>query len=152
MQLGLASVLMLAGFGWMGVRGMTWFLFGRFGTPALIAILSRQTISQEVAAEVPMPVQPDYWREPVNALKAETAWFKKEAQEFFELLTLPVLQLLAAAVNFAVVVVQSRPAFPLPFRTLDDMLAAAPFPRGDEAPPVAIHRPTPVRPLTAVGS
>jgi hypothetical protein len=44
----------------------------------------------------------------------------------FELLSLPVLQLLAAAINFAVVAVQSRPMFSLPFRSLEDILAATP--------------------------
>ena len=153
-QLGLTATLALASFGWMGVRGMTWFLFGRFGTPALLAILARQTISQETASAVPMPVQPDYWREPVAALKAETAWFKQESREFFELLSLPVLQLLAAAVNFAVVVVQSRPVFQLPFQHLDDMLAATPFVHREVPASVSApaSRPTPVRPLTAVGS
>ena len=34
-QLGFISTLILASFGWIGVRAMTWFLFGRFGTPAL---------------------------------------------------------------------------------------------------------------------
>ena len=38
-----------------------------------------------------------------------------------------MLQLLAAALNFAVVVVQSRPAFALPFKSLDDMLVTNPF-------------------------
>jgi hypothetical protein len=41
-----------------------------------------------------------------------------------ELLSLPVLQLLAGAVNFAVMIVQSHGVFALPFKTLDDMLAA----------------------------
>ena len=157
-QLGLAATLALASFGWMGVRGMTWFLFGRFGTPALLAILSRQTITTDGGSVVPMPVQPDLWREPIAALKAETEWFKKEAREFFELLSLPVLQMLAAAVNFPVVAVQSRPVFSLPFRTLEDMLAATPFPHGDR--PLRVERgttyvpsrPTPVKPITAVGS
>jgi hypothetical protein len=45
----------------------------------------------------------------------------------FELLSLPVLQLLAAALNFAVVTVQSRPMFTLPFKTMDDILAATPL-------------------------
>src|SRR3989442_528807 len=34
--------LSLATFGWVGVRGMTWFLFGRYGTPPLLAFISRQ--------------------------------------------------------------------------------------------------------------
>ena len=127
-QLGIGATLALASFGWLGVRGMSWFLFGRFGTPALLAILSRQTISQEDGARiVASPVEPELWRAPVNALKAETAWFHEEAKRMFELLSLPVLQLLAAALNFAVVAVQSRPMFSLPFRSLEDILAATPM-------------------------
>src|SRR6202162_3223508 len=127
-QLGIGATLALASFGWLGGRGMSWFLFGRFGTPALLAILSRQTISQEGGARiVASPVEPGLWREPVDALKAETAWFHEEARRMFELVSLPVLQLLAAAINFAVVAVQSRPMFSLPFKSLDDILAATPM-------------------------
>src|SRR5438046_3280737 len=127
-RLGLVSTLLLASFGWAGVRGMSWFLFGRFGTPALLAILSRQTISQDSGvSSVPAPVSNDMWRAPIDALKKDVAWFHQEGKRLFELLTLPVLQLLAAALNFAVVVVQSRPAFALPFKTLDEMLRSNPF-------------------------
>jgi hypothetical protein len=112
----------------MGVRGMSWFLFGRFGTPALLAILGRQTITHDGAPLVAeSPVQPDLWRAPVDALKRETAFFHEEAKRMFELLSMPVLQLLAAALNFAVVVMQSRPVFALPFKALEDMFAATPF-------------------------
>lgn len=124
-QLGIGAVLAFASFGWLGVRGMTWFLFGRFGTPALIAILSRKPSEQGSAAPVPAPQQPDLWRGPINALKAETAWFHEEARRMLELLSLPVLQLLATALNFAMVVVQSRPMFTLPFKSLEDILHPA---------------------------
>ena len=126
-HLGIGATLALASFGWLGVRGMSWFLFGRFGTPALLAILSRQTIEHDaVSRPVVSPVQPEMWRAPVNALKAETEWFHQEAKRMFELLSLPVLQLLAAAINFAVVAVQSRPMFSLPFKSLEEVLAATP--------------------------
>jgi hypothetical protein len=128
LQLGITATLLLGTFGWLGVRGMSWFLFGRFGTPALLAILSRQTITQEGAVmEFKPPVEPEMWRAPVNALKAETQWFHEEAKRMFELLSLPVLQLLAVALNFAVITVQSRPMFVLPFRTLEDMMASMPL-------------------------
>jgi hypothetical protein len=129
-RLGLFATLALASFGWVGVRGMSWFLFGRFGTPALLAILSRQTITQDNdsgVSSVPAPVSQEMWRAPVEALKKEVAWFHQEGKHLFELLSLPVLQLLAAALNFAVVVVQSRPVFTLPFKTLEDMLQVNPF-------------------------
>ncbi len=39
--LSVGSTLGLAFFAWVGVRGMTWYLFGRTGAPALIAVLNR---------------------------------------------------------------------------------------------------------------
>ena len=127
-RLGLVATLLLASFGWVGVRGMSWFLFGRYGTPALLAILGRQTITQDGGlSAVPAPVQPDMWRAPIEAWKKDITWFRDEGKHFFELLSLPVLQLLAAALNFAVVVVQSRPVFLLPFKSMDDMLTVTPF-------------------------
>jgi hypothetical protein len=123
-QLGLWSTLALAAFGWVGIRGMTWFLFGRFGTPALIAVLSRETIAQATGApEAPM-VPGRVFQDAVGALKDEVNWFKKEARHVFELLSLPVLQLVAAAVNFVVVLVRAQPVFRLPFRELEEVLAA----------------------------
>ncbi len=128
LQLGLVPVLSLAVFGWVGVRGMTWFLFGRFGTPALLAILGRETIKHEAAvgASSREPVV-NAMHGPIVALKAETAWFHEEARRVFELLSLPVLQLLAAAVNFAVVAIMSRPMFSLPFTNLDEVMATTPL-------------------------
>jgi hypothetical protein len=127
-QLGFFSTLALASFGWIGVRAMTWFLFGRFGTPALLGILGRQNIAgPHTSGTGVAPIEPDFWQGPIRALKAETAWFKREAREAFELISLPVLQMLAAAVNFAVVVILSHPTFTLPFRDLDQLLATTPL-------------------------
>jgi len=148
-QLGIGAVLALASFGWLGVRGMSWFLFGRFGTPALLAIMSRQAVSQEGATRpIERAIEPGLWREPVNALKAETAWFHEEAKRMFELLSLPVLQLLAAAINFAVVTIKSRPMFSLPFKSLEDILAATPLahasrPHLEAGPMRTPHEPRP---------
>jgi hypothetical protein len=41
--LGVVATLGLACCTWIGVRGMTWYLFARSGAPALIALLNRQT-------------------------------------------------------------------------------------------------------------
>jgi len=128
-QLGLTATLLLAAFGWMGIRGMTWFLFGRYGTPAVLAVLSRETLTYADEAQ-PSRARPGPapFREAVAALKAESEWFGAQARVLFELVTLPVFQLLATAVNFPVVLVRGEPAFSLPFRSLDDVLAAAPMP------------------------
>jgi len=126
-QLGFFWTLTLASFGWIGIRAMTWFLFGRFGTPALLGILARQNIpGAQGAGATATSLEPEFWHGPIAALKAEAEWFKREAREMFELLSLPVLQLLAAGVNFAVVVLLGRPVFALPFRNLEQVLASTP--------------------------
>jgi hypothetical protein len=128
-QLGIFGTIGLAFFGWVGVRGMTWFLFGRFGAPALIALLGRQPLVVEgMAAHGSAPAVVDYWKSPIAALKAEREWFRKEGRELFELASLPVLQVVAAALNFLNVVFTGRAYFPLPFKSIDEVLAATHFP------------------------
>jgi hypothetical protein len=127
-NLGIVGTLAVAFAGWLGVRGMTWFLFGRYGTPALIAVLARETISREGGSmDLSPPKQTEFWRAPIAALKSEVEWFKKEGREMFELVTLPVLQLMAAGFNFCLVVLLGRPLFTLPFRSLEEVLAASPL-------------------------
>ncbi len=125
-QMGFFSTLALASFGWIGVRAMTWFLFGRFGTPALLGILARQNIAGSHGGAAVAPIEPDFWKGPIDALKRESAWFKQEAREVFGLISIPVLQLLAAGGNFAIVVIRGHPIFTLPFRNLDAVEAATP--------------------------
>ena len=125
-QLGFFSTLALASFGWIGVRSMTWFLFGRVGTPALLGILARQNIPGMEGGGSVASTGPGFWEGPIAALKDEAEWFRKEAREVFELISLPVLQLLAVSVNFAMVVIVGRPTFTLPFRNWEQLVASTP--------------------------
>jgi len=125
--LGVVGTLSLAFFAWVGVRGMTWFLFGRFGAPALIAILSRQPMGEAAAAHGGAAMA-DYWKGPIAALKGEREWFRKEARELFELASLPVLQVVAAGMNFLFVLFTGRGHFTLPFKSIDEVMAATHFP------------------------
>jgi hypothetical protein len=128
-QLNVFETIGLAFFAWVGVRGMTWFLFGRFGAPALISLLSRQPMVVEGGTAHGAPPQmADYWKGPIAALKAEREWFRKEARELFELVSLPVLQVVASGLNFLFVVFTGRPHFTLPFKSIDDVLSATHFP------------------------
>ncbi len=126
LKLGFFSTLLLACFGWAGVRAMTWFLFGRFGTPTFLSILARHSMPSAKAAAAATEFDAEFWRGPIAALKDETEWFRDEARQMFELASLPVLQVLAAGLNFAVVVVLGRPVFTLPFRSLEQVLASTP--------------------------
>jgi hypothetical protein len=83
---------------------MTWFLFGRFGTPALLGLLGRTALGGEFAAgRADAQAGLDFWRGPISALKAEREWFKKEGREVIELMSVAVLKLLAAMINVSVV-------------------------------------------------
>jgi hypothetical protein len=143
-QMGFGSTLALASFGWIGIRAMTWFLFGRYGTPALLAVLARDTLAVESSVtQRPITPTPDWWRGPINALKAEQSWFRAQSRELLEALSLPVLQLLAQAVNCATTVIAARPAFKLPFTSIDQVMAKDAITqvlRGgiDYAPPTAM--------------
>jgi len=128
-QLNAIETIGLAFFAWIGVRGMTWFLFGRFGAPAMIGLLGRQAFGSEHGAAVShASAIGDFWKGPITALKAEREWFRKESREMFELMSLPVLQVVAAALNFGFVVFTGRGHFTLPFKSLDDVMAASHFP------------------------
>ena len=127
--LGVVGTLGLAFFAWVGVRGMTWFLFGRFGAPAMIGLLGRQAFGSEHGA-LPAGASgaADFWHGPIAALKSEREWFRKESRELFELMSLPVLQVVAAALNFFFVIFTGRGHFTLPFKSIDDLLASTHFP------------------------
>ena len=119
MKMGLTFTLALSAFGWIGIRGMTWFLFGQYGTPPMLAFISRQPIVDEddprLAAAAAKPA-PAWWRQPVEELKKEIDWLHAKSEELLDYLVLPVLQIAAAALNFGMVLVASRQVFSLPFK------------------------------------
>src|SRR5213082_1090389 len=109
---------------WLAQQG---YQLGVVGTPALAAILGRKAMEGLGAVRAAATADVEFWRGPINALKAEHEWFKKEAQHLMELLTLPVLQLVASGFNFLVVVIMGKPHFNLPFRSLDQVLHSTPI-------------------------
>jgi hypothetical protein len=117
MKLGLTATLALSSFGWIGIRGMTWFLFGQFGTPPMLAFISRRPMVDEgQPRHTNGKPQPAWWRQPVSELKQEIEWLHKKSEELLDYLVLPVLQIAASAVNFGMVLVASRQVFSLPFK------------------------------------
>jgi hypothetical protein len=99
---------------------MTWFLFGQFGTPPLLAFISRKpmTVPEGVEAVLPTAESPVWWRAPLEDFKREIGWLHDKSQEMLEYLSLPALQVLAAALNFAMILVASYPVFSIPFKNL----------------------------------
>ena len=121
---GLVFTLGVATFGWVGIRDMRWFLFGQYGTPPLLAVISRQPMETPEGRPVKVTSEPAWWREPLADLKREIGWLHEKSDELLEYLGLPVLHLFAAALNFGMVLATARPVFNLPFKSLKEMMEA----------------------------
>ena len=118
-----AGTIVVATCGWLGVRGMTWFLFGQYGTPPLIALISRRPLMpREALPPVAAALDaPSWWEEPMRDFRRDTEWLHAASDRLLEYFALPALHVAAAAVNFAMVLVASRPVFNLPFKGLDEI-------------------------------
>jgi len=121
-QMGLVPVLVIATCGWIGVRGMTWFLFARYGTPTLLAFISRQRVeeSAQPGATKAAPME-NRWEKALQRLKQEQGWFQEKAQTLLEAAILPAFQIIAAGINFCMLLFLSRPLFNLPFKNLAEV-------------------------------
>jgi hypothetical protein len=118
------ATLTLASLAWMGTRAMTWFLFGRYGTEPLLALIARRPLAPAPAAEwAPgFPARSAaWWQGAAGDFKREVEWLHAKGEQILEYVALPVLQLVAAALNFGMLLVAARPAFQLPFRTFKEV-------------------------------
>jgi hypothetical protein len=127
-RLGIGFTLSLATFSWVGVRGMTWFLFGQYGTPPLLSFISRQPMYQAVAesatSQLPATAPAVWWRAPLDDFKREVGWLHDKASELMEYLMLPVLHVVAAFLNFAMILVTGKQVFAIPFKSLKEVVEA----------------------------
>ncbi len=117
-----AATIVVATCGWLGVRGLTWFLFGQYGTPPMIAFVSRRPLTEPgtMSNAAAMSAGP-WWEESLADFRRETEWLHAASDRMLEYLALPALHIAAAAVNFAMVLIASRQVFNLPFKGLDEI-------------------------------
>jgi hypothetical protein len=123
-QLGPWATLGLASLGWLGTRAMTWFLFARYGTEPLLAVMARRPLPQPSFPELlpSFPVRSAaWWQGATDELKRELDWLHAKSDQLVEYVALPVLQLIAVALNFGTMLIASRPIFALPFKNLREV-------------------------------
>ena len=119
-----AMIIATAAGGWIGVRALTWFLFGQYGTATLLAFISRRPIAtpeSRAAFSAASVAAPAWWEGPLRDYKNEIEWLHAKSERLLEYLALPVLHVAAAAVNFGTVLIASRPVFQLPFKHLEEI-------------------------------
>src|SRR5262249_22116580 len=109
-RLSVTSTLMLAAVGWIGVRVSTWVLVARYGTPPLLAFIARRPLADEDTAG-PARAGAHWWRPVVDDFRRDIDWLHEKSVQVLELIALPVLQLLGAALNFAMIVAAGHAAF-----------------------------------------
>jgi hypothetical protein len=117
-----AAVIGVALAGWIGVRASSWFLFGQYGTASLIAFIARRPLMvPEARAGASAVAGAAWWDEPLRDFKNELDWLHAKSDQLLEYLALPALHVAAAAVNFGMVLIASRPVFQLPFKHLEEI-------------------------------
>ena len=109
--------------GWIGIRGLTWFLFGQYGTASLMALMARRplVLSEPMLMNVALAPPAPWWEAPLRDFRRETEWLHEASDRMLEYLALPALHVAAAAINFAMVLVASRAVFSLPFKRMQDI-------------------------------
>lgn len=118
-RIGIAGVLLISAVAWIGVRGMTWFLFGRFGTPMLLAIISGKGFATSGSAAASQSRQKAVFgwaMDVVGNVKADIDWFHRVGRELLEAYILPPLQVVAASINFFMILFNGRQLLGLPLQ------------------------------------
>jgi len=120
---GIIFTMSLATFGWLGVRGMTWFLFARYGTPTLLAIISATGVKEPSGGARPSQEAVSSWtKEMISQVKADIGWFQTTGTQLLEAYILPPLQIVAGTINFFMLLIAGRHLFQLPLKSLDALM------------------------------
>ncbi|MCM2279379.1 MAG: hypothetical protein NDJ89_14990 [Oligoflexia bacterium] len=145
-KLGLVGTLAIAGTTWLGIRALSWYLFASHGTPILMAVIQGTGLRSLESGDLGIPPLPG--QHPlafsINTLqqaKKEIAWVQDRGEMLLAAFILPPLQIIATGVNFCVLALTSKHLFPIPLKTLGEVmdrrpeLRAAAAPAARKAPP-----------------
>ena len=118
-------VIILVAFGvWFGIRSLSWFLFASRGTPFILKIIRAEKIKTGPA---PAPRKTEYLSATSNLLgqlKRESEWMEDRGFAFLTAFLLPPLQVIAATLNFVILLFTARHLFELPLKKLSDLQAS----------------------------
>ncbi len=121
-ELGIFGTLLIACFAWLGVRGMSWFLFAAHGTPSIMAIIARTGLKVDLSVPPNQESQRYVIGQTfIHQLKKEIEWIHQKGDEFLGAFILPPLQILAGSVNFCSLLVTSNHLFHIPFRHISEL-------------------------------
>lgn len=132
-QLGIFGTLTIAFFVWLGIRCMTWFLFGASAIPMMIALIQRTGVKEyetKKSTASSSAVSSDwkqmfpYVHAAFDRFKKEMDWVEEKGDAILSSFIVPPLQIIAASINFCTLVISSNHLFQLPFKSFKDLLDA----------------------------
>jgi hypothetical protein len=124
-ELGVFWTLAIACMAWFGIRSISWFLFAAHGTPTILSIIQGKGLGAVVPAEQARVRFTAFSEEFVGRVKADIDWTRAKGDELLSAVMLPPLQVIAAAVNFCILLVSGKHLFQLPFTSLGSIMSSA---------------------------
>ncbi len=122
-DLGMGGTLAIGLLAWMGVRGMTWFLFASHGVPIITAIIQGTGLKKPEGDErVKMEEAFAYTHSFFFQIKTDMEFVREKGDELLGAFILPPLQVVSATVNFFVLLIASRHLFDMPFKSFKDVM------------------------------
>jgi hypothetical protein len=109
---------------WFGIRSISWFLFAAHGTPTILSVIQGKGLGVTIPAEQAKKQFDAFSDEFINKIKADAEWTKTKGDELLSTIMLPPLQVIAATINFCILLVSGKHLFQLPFTSLDSIMSS----------------------------
>jgi len=121
-ELGMFWTLAISAFAWFGIRSLSWFLFAAHGTPTLMKIIQGKEISIPQAKQEAGRDKFAYSNGYLDSLKENTAWMQEKGEELLQSFMLPPLQVVAATINFCILLISGHHLFEIPLKSFSDVI------------------------------
>jgi hypothetical protein len=123
-ELGILGTLAISCFVWFGIRSLSWFLFAAHGTPTILYLIQGKGVvvfnNTNMGDGRLRSISPEF----MEKIKAESAWMREKGEELLSSLMLPPLQVVAAAINFCTMLLNSNHLFSLPFKSISSIASS----------------------------
>jgi hypothetical protein len=129
-SLGIVGTLSIAFLFWLGIRCMTWFLFGSSAIPILIAMIQRtglddlsgkKTVYGSLFSKSEKKDFYPYIATTLESIKKDWEWVEHQGDVLVSSFVLPPLQILAASINFCTLILSNNHLFKLPFTSYKNL-------------------------------
>jgi hypothetical protein len=122
-DLGVGGTLAIGFLAWLGIRGMTWFLFASHGVPIITAIIQGSGLKAPEGGKESAKV--DAFAYTVSFFyhfKVDAEWIREKSDELLGAFILPPLQVVSATINFFTLIIAAQHLFDLPFKGVKSIM------------------------------